>query len=99
MTEQVPTVHRSPPPTRRILQGLGSLVLIVAIFWFLFTGIAFGQVWAAIRALTWLELATLAAIAGWNLCTYALVWMSVTPPTPLCGCRSLPGWASGRRWS
>jgi uncharacterized protein (TIRG00374 family) len=79
MTEQVPTVHRSPPPTRRILQGLGSLVLIVAIFWFLFKGIAFSQVWAAIRALTWLELATLVAIAGWNLCTYALVWMSVTP--------------------
>jgi len=26
-----------------------------------------------------LELATLAAIAGWNLCTYAFVWMSVTP--------------------
>jgi uncharacterized protein (TIRG00374 family) len=79
MTEHVPTVRRSPPPTRRILQGLGSLVLIVAIFWFLFKGIAFGQVWAAIRDLTWLELATLAAVAGWNLCTYALVWMSVTP--------------------
>jgi putative heme transporter len=79
MTEHVPTVRRGPPPTRRILQGLGSLVLIVAIFWFLFKGIAFGQVWAAIRALTWLEVATLAAFAGWNLCTYALVWMSVTP--------------------
>jgi uncharacterized protein (TIRG00374 family) len=79
MTEPVPTVHGSPPPTRRILQGLGSLVLIVAIFWFLFKGIAFSQVWAAIRALTWLELATLVAVAGWNLCTYALVWMSVTP--------------------
>jgi hypothetical protein len=36
-------------------------------------------VWAAIRALTGLELATLAAIAGWNLCTYAFAWMSVTP--------------------
>jgi hypothetical protein len=31
------------------------------------------------RALTWLEVTTLAAIAGWNLCTYAFVWMSVTP--------------------
>jgi uncharacterized membrane protein YbhN (UPF0104 family) len=29
--------------------------------------------------LTWLELATLVAIAGWNLCTYAWVWMAVTP--------------------
>jgi uncharacterized membrane protein YbhN (UPF0104 family) len=79
MTQHVPTARRSPPPTRRIIQGLGSLVLIVAIFYFLLKGIAFGQVWAAIRALTWLELATLAGIAGWNLCTYAFVWMSVTP--------------------
>jgi hypothetical protein len=48
MTLPVPTARSSPPPTRRILQGLGSLVLIVAIFWFLLKGIAFGQVWAAI---------------------------------------------------
>jgi hypothetical protein len=44
MTEQVQPAPRSQRPTRRILQGLGSLVLIVAIFWFLFKGIAFGQV-------------------------------------------------------
>jgi putative heme transporter len=79
MTQREATARRNPPPIRRIIQGLLSLVLIVAIFWFLLKGIAFGQVWAAIRALTGLELATLAAIAGWNLCTYALVWMSVTP--------------------
>jgi uncharacterized membrane protein YbhN (UPF0104 family) len=79
MTEQVQPAPRSQRPTRRIIQGALSLVLIVAIFWFLFKGIAFGQVWAAIQSLTWLELATLAAVAGWNLCTYALVWMSVTP--------------------
>jgi putative heme transporter len=79
MTQQVQPARRSPPPTRRIIQGLGSLVLIVAIFYFLLKGIAFNQVWAAIRALTGLELATLAAVAGWNLCTYAFVWMSVTP--------------------
>ena len=82
MTEQVPTVHRSPPPTRRILQGLGSLVLIVAIFWFLFKGIAFSQVWAAIRALTWLELATLAAIAGWNLWWRRQSRAAPTTPAP-----------------
>jgi putative heme transporter len=79
MTEQAQSAPRKHLPTRRIIQGALSLVLIVAIFWFLLKGIAFGQVWAAIRALTWLELATLAAIAGWNLCTYAFVWMSVTP--------------------
>ena len=79
MTEHVATARRPPSCTRRIIQVVLSLVLIVAIFWFLLKGIAFGQVWAAIRDLTGLELATLAAIAGWNLCTYAFVWMSVTP--------------------
>ena len=79
MTQQVQPARRRPPPTRRVIQGLLSVVLIVAIFYFLLRGIDFGQVWAAIRALTGLELASLAAIAGWNLCTYAFVWMSVTP--------------------
>ena len=35
--------------------------------------------WAAITDLTWLELTTLSLLAVWNLCTYAFVWMSVTP--------------------
>jgi len=81
MVDQIPT---APAParssqTRRIVQVALSLVLIVAIFYFLLRGIDLGQVWAAIRALTWLELAILLAIAAWNLCTYAFVWMSVTP--------------------
>ena len=29
--------------------------------------------------MTWLELAILGLLAVWNLCTYAFVWMSVTP--------------------
>ena len=29
--------------------------------------------------MTWTEDAALAAIAAWNLATYGLVWMSVTP--------------------
>ncbi len=29
--------------------------------------------------MTWLELTTLGLLAIWNLCTYALVWMTVTP--------------------
>ena len=48
MTQQVQPARRRPPPTRRVIQGLLSLVLIVAIFWFLLKGIAVGQVWAAI---------------------------------------------------
>jgi uncharacterized protein (TIRG00374 family) len=73
-------VHRAPPQrTRQVIKAVLSLVLVVAIFYFLFTRIDFGDVWAEIRAMTWLELAILLAIAVWNLATYALVWMTVAP--------------------
>jgi putative heme transporter len=55
------------------------LVLVAAIFYYLFTKIDPAQVWAAITDMTWLELATLGLLAIWNLCTYAFVWMTVTP--------------------
>ena len=79
MVEQAPTAPRSSPSTRQILQGLVSLALVVIIFCKLFKGIDFGAVWTAATSMTWLELATLALLAIWNLATYALVWMSVTP--------------------
>jgi hypothetical protein len=34
---------------------------------------------AEIRDLTWVELVTVALLAGWNLVTYWLLWMAVTP--------------------
>ena len=54
-------------------------MLVVAIFYFLRKKIDPAQMWAAITAMTWLELAILGLLALWNLCTYAFVWMSVTP--------------------
>jgi len=65
--------------TRLIIQGLLSLVLVVAIFYFLRRKIDPAQTWAVITAMTGLELALLGLLAVWNLCTYALVWMTVTP--------------------
>jgi hypothetical protein len=62
-----------------IIQAAISIVLIVVIFYFLLKKIDLAQVWAAIRSMTWLELSTLGLLAIWNLCTYAFVWMSVTP--------------------
>src|SRR5215218_8679115 len=79
------TVDQEPPAanrrsrTRLVLQGLLSLVLVVAIFYYLLTKIDLAQVWAAITAMTWTELAILGLLAVWNLCTYAFVWMAVTP--------------------
>ena len=65
--------------TRLIVQTSVSLILVVAIFYYLLRGIDLALVWAEIRAMSWREDAVLALIGAWNLATYALVWMSVTP--------------------
>ncbi|MGH8862048.1 MAG: lysylphosphatidylglycerol synthase transmembrane domain-containing protein [Jatrophihabitantaceae bacterium] len=81
-----PAVLGAPSsPTRRrwvrpALSGLVSLVIVVGIFWYFipqFTSMS--KVWAAIRAMTWLELATLALAAIWNLATYLFVMVAATP--------------------
>ena len=54
-----------------------ALALIVLIFWYLLKDISLADVWAAITAMTWIELAGLVVVAGWNLLTYAFVWMTV----------------------
>jgi uncharacterized protein (TIRG00374 family) len=72
--------RKRPSRVRQTVKGVLSTVLVVAIFYFLFRKIDFGEVWAEIRGLTWLELATLLALAVWNLFTYSFVWMSVTTP-------------------
>jgi uncharacterized membrane protein YbhN (UPF0104 family) len=76
--QQAPTAGRRSR-TRLVVQGVLSLVLVVAIFYYLFTKIDLAQTWAAITDMTWQELAILGLLAVWNLCTYALVWMAVTP--------------------
>jgi len=79
MADQEPAAAKPRSRTRLVVQAVVSLVLVVAIFYYLLKGIDLGQVGAEIRAMTWIEDATLLAIAAWNLATYALVWMSVTP--------------------
>lgn len=56
-----------------------SAVLALAVFWFLATKVDVGSAWAAIRAMSWLELVTIAAVTGWNLVTYWILWMAATP--------------------
>lgn len=60
---------------RLVLSGL----LAVAIFWFLATRVDVGSAWAGIRAMSWLELLTIAAVTGWNLLTYWALWVAATP--------------------
>jgi uncharacterized membrane protein YbhN (UPF0104 family)/membrane-associated phospholipid phosphatase len=80
MVDQEPSARAKPRSrTRMVLQAVVSLLLVVAIFYYLLRGIDLAQVWAEIRAMTWMEDIVLALIAAWNLVTYALVWMAVTP--------------------
>jgi hypothetical protein len=80
MTEQATegTARRSSP-AKTAARIVIALVLIVVIFWYLLKDISLADVWAAITAMTWTELVCLAVVAGWNLVTYAFVWMTVTP--------------------
>jgi putative heme transporter len=79
MVEHAPPTASRRSRTRLLLQGVLSLVLVVVIFYFLRRKIDPAQTWAVITAMTWPELVTLGLLAVWNLCTYAFVWMSVTP--------------------
>lgn len=77
--EQAPG-RKGPSPGRRVLQSAISLALIVAIFFFVLPQVAdFSKVWDEIRDMTSLELATLVAVAAWNLVTYCMVWMASLP--------------------
>jgi uncharacterized protein (TIRG00374 family) len=79
VVEQAPPAARRRSPARLAIQVVVSLALVVVIFYFLFKKIHLGSVLTAIADMTWLELTTLGLLAIWNLCTYAFVWMSVTP--------------------
>src|SRR5215217_358102 len=70
---------RKSSPTKTTLRVALALALIAAIFYYLLKDISLAEVWSAITAMTWSELAGLALVAAWNLCTYAFVWMTVTP--------------------
>ncbi|HEX5878667.1 MAG TPA: lysylphosphatidylglycerol synthase transmembrane domain-containing protein [Actinomycetota bacterium] len=58
---------------------LASVLLAALIFAFLFRRVDVSGAWAEIQEMTWFELATIAAVAGWNLVTYWALWMAVTP--------------------
>jgi putative heme transporter len=79
MVNQAPPATTRRSRTRLVVQGVLSLVLVVAIFYFLRKKFDPAQMWTAISAMTWLELTILGLLAAWNLCTYAFVWMTVTP--------------------
>lgn len=65
---------------KRLAQGALSLVIVAGIFLGVMPQIAdYGEVWATIRSLTWLESASLAVVALWNLATYWFVLVAALP--------------------
>lgn len=73
---------RSPVRSRRsqIIQSVISLIVVVAIFWFVLPQIAdFGEVWRTVKAMTGLEMGVLAVFAAFNLWTYLPLNMAVLP--------------------
>jgi putative heme transporter len=79
MVDQQPPAARPRSRTRLVVQAVFSLALVVVLFYYLLKDVDLAQVWAEIQAMTWMEDAALLAIAAWNLATYGLLWMSVTP--------------------
>src|SRR5215204_4102864 len=89
--EQEPPAANRRSRTRLVVQGVLSLVLVVAIFYYLLTKIDLAQVWAAITAMTWTELAILGLLAIWNLCLRAGVDGGAPGPGVLGGHGDDPG--------
>ncbi len=72
--------HRLNPGIRKVLQVVVSLVLLVAIFWYVFQQVAdVSAVWAAVQTLTWGEIGVLLVMTGINLVTYWIVVVIATP--------------------
>ena len=68
----------------KVIQAILSLAVVVAIFGFAFPKLAdYSQVWDEITQMTWLELATLALAALWNIITYWFVMVGSLPGSNL----------------
>ena len=65
---------------KRAIQGVIALAVVVAVFAFGLPKIAdFSEVWQELKAMTWIELATLLAISLWNIATYWFVVLASLP--------------------
>jgi uncharacterized protein (TIRG00374 family) len=78
-----PPSETAPAPRSRLRRAIG-LIASVAIIVGLLVGVLpamadFGEVWGAIRSLTWLEATTLLIAAVWNILTYQFVILAALP--------------------
>ena len=65
---------------RRVAGVTASLVLVAALLAGVLPAMAdFGEVWASIRSLTWMEGGSLLLAAGWNILTYQFIILAALP--------------------
>jgi uncharacterized membrane protein YbhN (UPF0104 family) len=65
---------------RRLLRAVVALAVVIVVFVGILPQIAdVGDVWAAVRTLTWRESLSLLAAAGWNLLTYVFLVVASLP--------------------
>jgi len=70
----------TPSRAKRVVQGVISSVIVVGIFVGVMPQFAdYAEVWKTITSLTWLESASLAVVALWNLATYWFVLVAALP--------------------
>jgi uncharacterized membrane protein YbhN (UPF0104 family) len=68
------------PRPGRVLRLLLPAVVVAAIFFGVLPQVAdFSEVWRTIAAMTWLEVTSVAALAGWNLASYLLPQVVALP--------------------
>ena len=82
MADSMPTAATAARPSRRRL--VVQAVLAVAVLAIIYVGLLpkladVDQVWATLRAMTWLELASLVVAAVWNLGSYLLPQLVALP--------------------
>jgi uncharacterized membrane protein YbhN (UPF0104 family) len=81
LAQPSPAGQSSRPNRRRAaIQILLALVVVALVYLVLLPKLVdVGEVWATLRAMTWLELATLLGAAVWNLVSYLLPQLAALP--------------------
>ena len=80
MADEVDASHKGSAKTKRIVQGVISAILVIAVFVFALPKLAdFSEVWKELTEMTWLEIATIVLAGLWNIATYWFVMMAALP--------------------
>lgn len=79
-TDETAAAPKKTAVWKRVVQAVISLAIVVGIFVGVMPLIAdYGEVWATIQAMTWLEVVSLVLMGLWNLVTY---WFVLTAALP-----------------